>query len=62
MTNTNTNNTTAATTTTTAIQLIKFIERVGIENIYSGGRCEACPFIATCGDMSGGGCFGNTPI
>ena len=62
MTNTNTNNTTATTTTTTAIELIKFIERAGIENIYSGGRCEACPFIATCGDMSGGGCFGNTPI
>ena len=50
------------TTTTTAIELIQFIERVGIDNIYSGGRCEACPFIATCEDMSGGRCFGNTPI
>ena len=62
MTNTNTNNTTAATTTTTAIDLVKFIERIGIENIYSGGRCEASPFIATCEAMPGGVCFGNTPI
>lgn len=63
MTNTNTNNTTAATTTTTAIELIKFIERVGIDNIYSGGRCDACPFTGQeCEELSGGGCFDNTPI
>ena len=62
MANTNTNNTTAATTTTTAIDLVKFIERIGIENIYSGGRCEACPFIATCDPSDDCLSFGNTPI
>lgn len=51
-----------STTTITAVELITIIDEIGIENIYSGGRCEACPLTGECEDLLGKECFGYTPI